>query len=164
MRIDLLGGGIRQLVADDQADHFCGNAQASGSLHFAAADQQAQYLELEAVRVAGVLALRGREEELPVVAPREAAERRLVDPEAGLPPRIQIPDHLDPLAGLDGGLVLAAAPLATAALGQRPSNFELMAIGVALVGGDGHAGRQIDFECNGRHRGLCGKRVNDMPR
>src|SRR5205085_10136068 len=115
LRIDLLGLGIRQLVADDQPDHLGGDTQASGHLLFAAADQQAQHLLLEAVGVAGVLALKGRDEELPVVAPRAAAEGGLVDPEAGLPPQVQVADYLEPLAELDGGLVFAAAAVAAAA-------------------------------------------------
>ena len=151
LRIDLLGVGIRQLVADDQRDHLRGNAQPPGHLLFVAADQQAEYLLLKAVGVAGVLALEGRDEELPVVAVRAAAERGLVDPEAGLPPQVQVPDHGDPFAELGVGLVLAAAAVAAAAVGQRPGDFKAVAVGMAVVGGDGDAGRQIDVDGNGRH-------------
>ena len=93
--IDLLGLGVGQLVADDQADRLGGDAQPAGDFLLVAADQQPQHLLLEAVGVAGVLALEGRDQVLAVVAPGAAVEGGLVDPEAGLAPEVQVADHLD---------------------------------------------------------------------
>jgi hypothetical protein len=40
LRIDPFGPGVGQLVLDDQADHLCGDAQASAHFLFGAANQQ----------------------------------------------------------------------------------------------------------------------------
>jgi hypothetical protein len=57
LRVDFFGLGVGQLVADDQADRLRGDAQPPGHLLLVAADQQPEHLPLEAVGIAGVLAL-----------------------------------------------------------------------------------------------------------
>ena len=117
LRIDLLGLGVGQLVFDDQADHLGGDAQTPGHFLFVAADQQPQDLLLEAVGVAGVLALEGRDQPLPVVAPAAAVERRRIDPEARLPADVQVADDLDSVRELRADCSFPPATVTTAARG-----------------------------------------------
>jgi hypothetical protein len=104
-------------VADNEADGFGRNAQPPGHFFLVAADEQAQDLLLEAVGVAGVLALEGWDDILAVVTPRAAVEGRLISPEAGLAADVQVADDLYPVAELEVGLVLPPTAVAATALG-----------------------------------------------
>jgi hypothetical protein len=78
-------------------------------------------------------------------------EGRLLDPEAGLTPDVQVPDDLDRVLELQVCLVFAAAAVAAAVLRQRPGDLEAVAVGVALLGGDGYPRRQIEVDRDGGH-------------
>jgi hypothetical protein len=88
LRIDVLGLGVGPLVADDQSDRLGGDAQAPGNFLLVTADQQAQHLLFKAVGIAGVLAFKGRDQVLAMVAPGTAMIGGSVDPEAGLTPEV----------------------------------------------------------------------------
>jgi hypothetical protein len=136
-RVDLLGLAVGQLVADDPLHGFGGDAQTPGRLRCVAADQQPQDLLLEAVGVADIAALERRDQVLTVAAVRAAVVGGLVDPEAGLPPEVQIADDLDGIFEFDLGLLLSAAVVAAAALGPGPGDFKAVAVAVAMRSGDG---------------------------
>jgi hypothetical protein len=149
--IDPAGPGVGQLVPDDQPDRLRRHAEPTGDLLLGAADQRPQDVLLEAAGIADLPPLEGRDEVLTVTAVGAAVEGGLIDPEAGLAPEVQIPDHLGTALALDAGVVLAAAAVAAAALRPRPSDLEAVAVAVAVVGGDGDAGRQIDINGDGGH-------------
>jgi hypothetical protein len=149
--IDLLGLGVGQLVADDQADRLGGNAQPPRDFLLIAPDERSQHLLLEAVGVAGVFAFEGRDQVLAVVAPGAAVEDGLVDPEAGLAPEVQVAYDLDGVLDLQVGVVFLAAGIATTAGGPGPGDFEAVSFAVALVGGEGDARRQIDVDGDRGH-------------
>src|SRR5262249_15780619 len=134
--------GIGQLVAGDQADGLGGDAQAPGHFFLVAADEQPEDVLLKAVGVAGVLALEGRDHVLTVGARRAALEHRLIDPEAGLAPEVEVANDLRAVAELEVGLVVPSAGVTATALGQEPRDFKAVAVTAALVGGDGDPGRQ----------------------
>jgi len=159
LRVNLLGLGVGQLVADDQADRLGGDAQAPGHFLLVTADQQPQHVPLEAVGVAGVLALEGRDQPLSMVAPRATMERRLIDPEARLPADIQVPDDLDPVLELKVGFVFPPAAVTATALGQRPGDFKPVAVPMTVIPRDGDTGRQIDVDSDGSH----GRRTKRSP-
>jgi len=160
--INLLGLSVGQLVVDDQADHLRRDAQPPGHLLLGAADEQAQHVLLEAVGVADFLAAEGRDEVLAVVAVRAAVVGRLVDPEAGLAPDVQVADDLDLVRELQVGGGVAVAAITAAASRPGPRDLKAVGVAVAAVGGDGHIGRQIDVDGDGGHRRLRGKRAKAM--
>jgi hypothetical protein len=144
--IDLLGLGVGELVADDQADRLRRDPDPPSDVLLVAADQRPEHVPLEAEGVADVPALERRDQVLAVVARGAAVEGRLVDPEAGLAPEVQIPHHLHGLLDLDTGSFRPMA-VVTAAVGRpRPGHLNAVAGAVAVVGGDGHAGGQIDVD------------------
>jgi hypothetical protein len=110
---------------------------------------------LEAVSIADVPALEGRDEVLSMVAERTTMEGGLVDPEAGLAPDVQVPHDLDGFFDLEAGLFCPATVVAAATGGPGPGDFKAVAVAVALVGGDGDSGEQtnVDGDCgHGRPR------------
>jgi hypothetical protein len=149
--IDLAGPGVDQLVPDDQPHRLRGHAEPTGDLLLGAADQRPQEVLLEAAGIADIPPLEGRDEVLTVAAVGAAVEGRLIDPEAGLAPEVQIPDHLGATLALDPGVALVAAAVTVAALRPRPSDLEAVAVAVAVVGGDGNSGGKIDLNGNGGH-------------
>jgi hypothetical protein len=150
-RIDRLGAGVGELVADDQLDHLGGDAEPAGHLGDVAADQERQHMLLEAEGVAGVLALERRDEGLAAVTVRAAVEGGLVDPEAGLAPDVEVADDLHAVLGLQLGGVLLAAAVAADAAGQGPGHFEAVALAVALVRDEGHTLGEIDVDGDSSH-------------
>jgi hypothetical protein len=150
-RIDLLGLGVGLLVAVDQPDRLGSSAQPAGHLLLVAAEEQAQHLLLEAVGVARVPALEGREQVLAVTVSAKGAsvEGGLVDPEARLAPDVQVPDDLGGILDLDVGVFLPAAVIATAALRPGPGDLEAVAGALALEAGDGHVRQEIDVDGDG---------------
>src|SRR3954466_2243445 len=130
--LSLLG----QLVLDDPFDRLGGDPQASGDFLRRAADQRSEHESLEAVGVGDLLALEGGDEVLAVAATPTSVEGGLVDPEAGLPPDVEVADRLGCRLELDVGPLLVRAALTAAELGQRPSDLEAVALLMALVGGD----------------------------
>jgi hypothetical protein len=137
--IDLLGPGVRQLVADDPADRLGRDAQPPGHLLLTAADERPQDVLLKADGVANIPALEGRDQMLAVAAEGAAVEGGLVHPEAGLAPDVQIPHHLDRVLGLDAGVLVPATAVAAAAVGPGPGDLEAVAVAVAVVARDRHA-------------------------
>src|SRR5262249_54451246 len=85
-----------------------------------------------------------------VVAAGTAVEGRLVDPEAGLAPDVEVADGLRGRLGFDVGAILVPAPLAEAAFGQGPADLEAVPILVALIAGDLHTRGQVHLD---RHAG-----------
>ena len=125
-----------QLVLDDPFHRLGGDPQASGDVLRGAADQRSKHELLEAVGVGDVLALERRDDVLAVVAPPTAVEGGLVDPEAGLPPDVEVANRLGCRLELDVGPLLVRAALTAAAIGQGPSDLEAVALLMALVRGD----------------------------
>ena len=91
---------------------------------------------LEAVGVRDILAFERGDEVLPVGAASTAVEGGLVDPEAGLPPDVEVADRLGCGLELDVGAILMPAALATAVFGQGSADLEAVAVLVALVRSD----------------------------
>ena len=91
---------------------------------------------------------------LPVIAPGTAVEGGLVDPEAGLPPDVEVPNHLGRRLVFDLGTILMPAPLAAAASGKRPSDLEAVSVLMAVIPGDLHAGGQVHLDRHAGH-GAC---------
>jgi hypothetical protein len=149
--VDLFGLGVGHLVADDQADGLRRNPQSPRDFLLVAADQRPEHVLLEAEGVADVAPLERRDQVLAVVAEGAAVEGGLVDPEAGLAPEVEIPHHVHGLLDLNVGLGLPAAAVAAAAGRPGPGNLEAVAVTVAVVGGDGHAGGQIDVNGDRGH-------------
>jgi hypothetical protein len=143
---DLLVLGVRQLVADDQGDGLRRDAEPARHVCLGAADQRPQDVLLEPVGVADVPPLERRDEVLPVVAERAAVEGRLVDPEAGLAPHVQIPDDLHRAFVFHPGRLVPAAAGTPVAGGERPGDLEGVAVAVAVIAGDRHPVREIDVD------------------
>src|SRR5262249_44594719 len=131
--VRLLGPGVGQLVADDQPDRLRRDAQPPGDFLLVAADEQPQDLLLEAVGVAGVPPLEGRQQVLAVVAVGAAVEGGLVGPEAGLAPDVQVPDDLSGVLDLDVGIFLSTAAVAAAAVRPGPGDLEAVAVTLPLL-------------------------------
>jgi hypothetical protein len=85
------------------------------------------------------------------MAVRTAVEDRLVDPEAGLAPEVQIPDDLHGLLHFELGLLFATTVVTVAADWPGPGNFKAVAVPVALVSRDSDAFWQIDINGDGSH-------------
>ncbi len=66
--IDLPGLNIGQLVADDQVHHLRRDTQPPGHFLFVTADEHSQHLLFKAEGVADLLATKGRDDVLPVMA------------------------------------------------------------------------------------------------
>jgi hypothetical protein len=81
-------------------------------------------------------------------------EGGLVDPEAGRAPDVQVPDGLRGRLIFDVSVIIMSAPLATAAFGQGPTDFEAVSLLVTLIPGDLHAGGQVHFDRHAGH-GVC---------
>jgi len=77
---------------------------------------------LEAVGVGDLLALERRDDVLAVVATPTAVEGGLVDPEAGLPPDVEVADRLGCRLELDAGPLLVPAAFAAAEFGDLPGS------------------------------------------
>src|SRR5262249_7416434 len=76
---------------------------------------------------------------------------RPVDPEAGLPPDIQVANDLHAVLELELRGLRAVAGVAAAALGQRPGDLEAVAVADALVVGNRDARREVDVDGDRRH-------------
>jgi hypothetical protein len=150
--IDLLVRRVGQLVTDDPPDGLGRDAQPAGHVLLRAADERPQDMLLEPEGVAGVPPLERRDQVLPAAAVRAAVVGRLVHPEGGLAPDVQIPDHLGGVLDLDAGVGRAAAPVTPATGRPRPVHLESVPIVVAFVSGDGDAGGQIDIDGDRGHR------------
>ena len=87
---------------------------------------------------------------LTVITPRTAVEGGLVDPEAGLPPGVEVADRLGRRLVVDVGAIFLSAPLATAAFGQGPADLKAVSVLRAVIPGDLHAGGQVNLD---RHAG-----------
>ena len=81
----------------------------------------------------------------------------LIDPEAGLSPEVEVPDDLHFVRVLEVRLILAVAAVTEAAVGQRPGDFQAVALATAFVAGDGNAGRKINFNGESSHNLLRGR-------
>src|SRR5512147_837633 len=136
---------LGQLVLDDPLHRLGGDPQAAGHVLGRAADERSEHEQLEAGGVGRVFPLERGDDVLAVVAPGTVVEGGLVDPEAGLAPDVQVPDGLRGCLVFDVGVILMAAPLATAAFGQGPADLEAVTVLVAFVAGDLHAGGQVHF-------------------
>jgi hypothetical protein len=96
---------------------------------------------------------------LAVAAPPTAVEGGLVDPGAGLAPDIEVADRLGGRLELDVGSVVMPAAFAAAALGQRPADLEAVAVLMAFLPGDLHAGGQVHLDGHvGHSAGPCWSR------
>jgi hypothetical protein len=101
---------------------------------------------LEAVGVGDVAALERGQQVLPPAVAGAVVQGRLVDPEAGLAPDVQVADDVE------GGLVFQAgrpfvfAAVAAAAVGQGPGDVAGVAVAVALVLADLDPLGQIQFD------------------
>jgi hypothetical protein len=140
---------LKVLRAGQRQEGGFGNSQPGGS------DLESCYrvvrVLLEAVGVRGVLALEGRDEVLAVAAVGAAVVGRLVDPEAGLAPHVQVAHDLHTVLVLQVGLVFTAAVVTADAGGQRPGDLKAVPLAATLVGGNRDIGRQIDFDGDGSH-------------
>ncbi len=151
LRIDPLGSGVGQLVADDPPDRLGRDPEPAGDFLFVAADQRPKHMVLESECVAGVPALERRNQVLPAAAMRAPMVRRLIDPEAGLPPNVQVPDDLDRVLDFDAGIRVPSAPVTVAPIRPRPSDLESVTVAVPLVAGERHARGKIDVNGDRRH-------------
>ena len=91
---------------------------------------------------------------LPVIAPGTAVEGGLIDPEAGLAPDIEVADRLGDRLELDVGAILMPAAFAAATLGQGPADLKAVALLMALIRGDLHAGGQVHLDGHAG-QGVC---------
>jgi hypothetical protein len=142
---------LGQLVLDDVFHHLGRDAQTAGHLLSIAADQRSEHELFEALGVGDVLALERRNDVLPVIAPGTAMEGGLIDPETGLVPDVEVPDHLGRRLERDVGGVLTSAALTAAAFGQGPTDLEAMSVLVAFVTGNLDSRRQIDINDDAGH-------------
>ena len=75
----------------------------------------------------------------------------MIDPEARLPPEVQVANDLDSVRQLKGSGVFVAAVVTASARGEGPGDFKAVAVAVTLVARDRHASGQIDVDGNGSH-------------
>ena len=88
---------------------------------------------------------------LAVVTASTTVKGGLVDPEAGLPPDIEVTDRLGCRLELDVRPFFVPTPRAAAAFGEWPADLETVAILIALVGVDLHTWRYIHFNGDAGH-------------
>ena len=154
---------VLQTVRDDRRDHLRTDAEAAGHLFFGRADQHPQHVLFEPQRVGDVLAFERGQQPLPVIAPRTAMVRRLIDEERGLAPDVEIADDLDLVAVLHAGSMRSAAFVAGRGLGEIPFDFERMAVADALVTANPDAFRHIEIDFHRGHRRPSLERESESP-
>src|SRR3954451_22241805 len=89
-----------------------------------------------------------------MVTPGTAMEGGLVDPEAGLPPDVEVADGLGGRLELDVSVILLPAASAATVFGQRPADLEAMSVLMAVIRGNLHAGGQVHLDRHAGH-GAC---------
>src|SRR5207247_8670763 len=97
---------------------------------------------------------------LPMVAATAAMKARTIDPEARLPPKIQVADHLYRVLEFQMRGLFVLAAVAAAAIGQRPMHRKAVTIVHALVTADRHPFGQIHLKRNAGHDAVLGKKVS----
>jgi len=144
---------VLQLVLDDAVNGFGRDTQPSGNVFFVAADEHAQHVFLEAVRVSHVLAFERGEVLLPMPARRATMETRLIHEEARLSPQVQVARHVDRVLVLVGCRFLVPARIALAYVGQRELHLDTMPVADAFVAEKLDAVGQVERYRN--VHGLC---------
>src|SRR5208283_3244770 len=95
--------------------------------------------------------LEGSEMFLAVTAARATMEAGLEDQKTGLPPEIQVADHIDRVLVLVAGRLFVAALLAAARVGQGKLHLEAVPVARTLVAQQFHSWRQIQFDIYADH-------------
>src|SRR5262249_38921570 len=100
----------------------------------------------EAIGVGDIGALEGWQQVLAASAAGAMVDRRLIDPEAGLAPDVQVANRVESRFVFEASVLLKTAAVAATALGQGPGDVEGVAVAVAFVRADFDALGQIEFD------------------
>lgn len=149
LRIDRHDLVVGQLVLDDETHGFRGDAESPRHLGLVGTDEHLQHPFLKAKGVCRLFAFERRQPVVAMMAFGAAMENGLVTEERGLAENIEIADDAHfalvemgfPTCRPDGFTTGTATRI-----GQRPSDFDAVRFGEAMITGDGDAIRQIDVD------------------